>query len=213
MKKILLLITLILIPINVSAKKEEVILDNCIDGDTVSVISKKDNKTFKVRFLAIDSPELDLKEPYSTEAKEFTCEILSRAKKIYLEKDINSDEYDKYERKLAWVWADKTLVQKELVKKGYAKVAYLYDKYKYVDELKELENKAKENKLNVWNEEITTTPAKKKNKTKKIRINKDTILDKVNKYFDIVTILIAMIASLITMKIMDNKKSKKRIKK
>ena len=139
MKKILyiFIISLFIIPLNVYAKKTEVKLSKCIDGDTVSIIINNEER--KVRFLAVDAPEIDTNEAYSLEAKEFTCNILTNAKKVYLEYDKNSDKEDKYERILAWVWADDILVQKELVKEGYAKIAYLYGDYKYTSELNKFE--------------------------------------------------------------------------
>lgn len=194
MKKIyILIISLFIIPLNVYAKKEEVKLSKCIDGDTITVIINKEER--KVRFLAVDAPEIDTNEAYSNEAKEFTCNILTNAKKIYLEYDKNSDKEDKYERILAWVWADDILVQKELIKDGYAKIAYLYGEYKYTSELSKFESIAKENKTNIWGdykEEIKPTPTKKKKKL-------DIYLDRLNKSYEILVIVIAGILALITL--------------
>ena len=195
MKKyiIVLLISILFLPTSVFAKKIKVKLDKCIDGDTVSVIMNKE--TVKVRFLAVDAPEIDKEEPYSTEAKDFTCELLTNAKNIYLEKDPAADETDKYNRYLAWVWADDILVQKELVEIGYAKVAYLYSEYKYDDELKEFENYAKENKLNIWalNKEIKNEEKKEK------KVNKiDKFLKRLNTSYEYIALLIAAILALIT---------------
>lgn len=193
MKKIILLIfVLFIIPINVYAKKIKVKLDTCIDGDTVSIII--DNEERKVRFLAVDAPEIDKDEPYSTEAKEFTCNLLTNSKNIYLEYDKKSDKEDKYERILAWVWADDTLVQKELVKDGYAKVAYLYDEYKYTNELSKYESEAKEHKLNIWGDYKETKKEKEKKK-KKI----DIYLDRLDKSYEILVIIIAGTLALITL--------------
>ena len=194
MKKIyILIISLFIIPLNVYAKKEEVKLSKCIDGDTITVIINKEER--KVRFLAVDAPEIDTNEAYSNEAKDFTCNILTNAKKIYLEYDKNSDKEDKYERILAWVWADDILVQKELIKDGYAKIAYLYGDYKYTSELSKFESIAKENKTNIWGdykEEIKPTPTKKKKKL-------DIYLDRLNKSYEILVIVIAGILALITL--------------
>ena len=57
MKRFMFLFILFIIPINVYAKKEEVKLSKCIDGDTISVMINKEER--KVRFLAVDSPEID----------------------------------------------------------------------------------------------------------------------------------------------------------
>jgi len=206
MKKILLILLLILIPIKVSAKKEKVYLDKCIDGDTVSVMDKNKN-IYKVRFLAVDSPEIDKNEPYSTEAKDFTCKLLSSAKTIYLEKDKNADEEDKYERKLRWVWADNTLVQSELINNGYAKIFYLYDDYKYTKELYEFEKHAKDEKLNIWSDQEYKEKVTKQNKV--LKKKKQSLMDKLNKYFDLIAIIIGMLLALLTMKVTKKDKSRK----
>ena len=202
MKKIALIIILLLFPSTVYAKKIEVKLDKCIDGDTASLIINKNKE--KVRFLAVDSPEIDTNEAYSNEAKEFTCNLLTNAKKIYIEYDDNSDKKDKYDRVLAWVWADKKLVQSEIVKNGYAKVAYLYADYKYTKDLLEFENSAKVNKLNIWSGNIP----KEKSKNKTTKDKKTKVLNNLNKYYDIIAILIAMLLALITTKV-KKKKDKK----
>ena len=193
MKRFMFLFILFIIPINVYAKKEEVKLSKCIDGDTISVMINKEER--KVRFLAVDSPEIDNNEPFSNEAKEFTCNLLTNSKKIYLEYDKNSDKEDKYERILAWVWADDILIQKELVKEGYARLAYLYNEYKYTTELNKFESIAKENKLNIWGE---YKEENNKPKDKKIKKKIDIYLDRLNKSYEILVIVIAGILALIT---------------
>ena len=50
--------------------------------------------------------------------------------------DVVRNLKDKYNRYLAWVYTDGTLLQSELVEKGFAKVAYVYGNYEYTDELK-----------------------------------------------------------------------------
>ncbi|MCR5788158.1 MAG: thermonuclease family protein [Bacilli bacterium] len=201
MKKTVFIILLtLIIPMNVSAKKVKVKLDKCIDGDTVSIIDKN-KKEIKIRFLAVDSPEIDKEEPYSNEAKEFTCNLLKNAKNIYLEDDKKADKYDKYERKLSWVWADDTLVQIELIKNGYAKVAYLYDDYKYASELKKYEKMAIDEEINIWSNKDSQEPKIVKKKTKK----KETILDKLNKYYHLFAVLLGMILAMITHKIKKKK--------
>lgn len=42
------------------------------------------------------------------------------------------------------------LLQKELLKQGYAKVAYVYDDYKYLQSMKEAEVYARSKHLNIW---------------------------------------------------------------
>lgn len=132
-------------------------LEKCIDGDTIKIKDNKgDIKT--VRFLSIDTPELshtnDEVKKYAKEASKYTCDLLEKASKIKLEFDRNSDREDKYGRLLAYVYADDTMLQKQLLKNGYAKVAYLYDDYKYNDELKKIEKNAKEQEKGIWQSNI-----------------------------------------------------------
>lgn len=199
MKKLIVLILLVIFPLSVSAKKIKVELEKCIDGDTISI--KYNEITTKVRFLAIDAPEIDKEEPYSLEAKEFTCNMITEGKNLYLEFDPKSDKTDKYDRMLAWVWVDDTLLQKEIIKNGYAKIAYLYEDYKYASELEKFEEYAKDNKLNIWSDYIVKE--KKKTITK---MKKEKLLDKLNKYYDVIVITVAMILALITLRITKPKK-------
>ncbi len=160
LKKMLLFILLLTISINVNAidikeNKIKVSLNKCIDGDTAKF--NYQNEVIKVRFLAIDAPELEhenqKEEPYAYDAKIFTCEELKQAKNIYLEFDNNSDKQDKYERYLTWVFVDNELLQEKIVENGYAKVAYLYDDYKYTKILNQKERIAKRHKRGIWSNE------------------------------------------------------------
>ena len=141
---------------NVDAlEKEEVLFDSCVDGDTAKFII--DDEVKSVRFLAIDTPETvhptKGEEPYGKEASDFTCNSLKKAKKILLEYE-EGNKIDKYDRILAWVWVDDVLLQDELIKLGYAEVAYLYDDYKYTSLLKDHQAIAEANLLGIWNNEV-----------------------------------------------------------
>ena len=161
-----LLIFSFLLPIIVFANtKEKVKFVKCVDGDTAKF--ERNNKVFTLRFLAVNTPET--KSPkkgvefYGKEASNYTCNRLKEAKTIEIEYDNQSDWKDRYNRNLGWVFLDDKLLQKDLVENGYAKVDYIYGKYKYVDELKELEKKAKNSKKGLWQKENTKTNKKNKN--------------------------------------------------
>lgn len=132
-------------------KMEQVIFSKCSDGDTAKFIINNEEK--KVRFLAIDTPEVDKSEPYSKEATDYTCSALKNANEIYLEYDGNSDKEDKYGRVLAFVYVDGVLLEKDLINRGYAKVAYIYGDYNHVDELRKAEEEAKNKKIGIWEEQ------------------------------------------------------------
>ena len=92
-------------------------------------------------------------EYYATEASDYTCNVIKKAKEIELEYDENSDKTDKYGRVLAWVYVDGNLLQEKLVKNGYAKVAYLYGDYKYTNILQEKQELASAKEMGIWNSE------------------------------------------------------------
>lgn len=141
-----------------ASNKFSVKLDKCIDGDTARFFINGESKT--VRFLAINAPEIQhddvLEEFYGKESSEYVCKVLNRSSKIKLQYDPKSEEVDKYDRVLAWVFVDDKLLQSELVSKGYAEVKYLYDDYLYSNDLKDLEIKAKEKKLGMWSNRSTS---------------------------------------------------------
>ena len=163
--------------------KEKVKFSKCVDGDTAKF--ERNNKVFTLRFLAVNTPET--KSPkkgvefYGKEASNYTCNRLEKAKNIEIEYDNKSDRNDRYGRNLGLVFLDDKLLQKDLVENGYAKVEYLYGKYKYVEELKELETKAKKAKKGLWQKESSSSTTSKKTKNKNILENiTDTLQSIVN---------------------------------
>lgn len=155
---------------NVYAERVSVKFEACVDGDTIKVIL--DNKKTTVRFLAIDTPETvhptKGEQPFGKEASNYTCNKVKNAKKLEIEYDEGSAKTDKYNRALGWVFIDDTLLQKDLVSLGYAKVAYLYGDYRYTEDLKKEESIAKSKKLGVWSLEEETTIKKIEKTTKKV---------------------------------------------
>lgn len=175
MKKILYTLICLFAGISfINAKSINVKFDSCVDGDTAKFVYKKDVIT--ARFLAIDTPETKHPnkevEPFGPEASEYTCNRLTNANKIVLEFDSNSDEKDKYDRYLVWVFVDDSLLQKELISEGLASVAYLYGDYKYTNELEEIEQIAEDNKLGIW-----SIDQEKKEENKKIKKNNESKID------------------------------------
>lgn len=157
MKKIsfLFILSFLLFIPNIKAnEKIPVAFSKCVDGDTAKFELK--GEIITARFLAIDTPETKHptkgEEPWGKEASNFTCESLKKAKKIELEYDSNSDKTDKYDRHLVWVFIDDELLQDNIIKKGYAEVAYLYGDYKYTPLLQDHETIAKKEKLGIWGE-------------------------------------------------------------
>lgn len=170
---------------NVYAERVSVKFEACVDGDTIKVIL--DDKKTTVRFLAIDTSETvhptKGEQPFGKEASNYTCDKVKNAKKLEIEYDEGSTKTDKYNRALGWVFIDDTLLQKDLVSLGYAKVAYLYGDYKYTEDLKKEESIAKSKKLGVWSleEEITTKKIEKTTKKVTESETEDSIINELLK--------------------------------
>ncbi len=125
-----------------------------VDGDTAWFVL--DGEEIKVRFLAVDTPETSNSrtkaQPWSSEASDYTTTRLANASEIYLEWDDGSDRTDKYDRYLAWIWVDGSLLQAELVGQGLAEVTYIYGDYKYTDALYDIQDSAKTAGTGIWSE-------------------------------------------------------------
>lgn len=133
-------------------KRYEVELSTCVDGDTVKLILNKEIIT--ARFLAVDTPEINHSNPkikkFANLAKKYTCDFLKRSKLIEIEYDEKSNKTDKYGRHLVWIFTEEGLLQESLVENGYAKIAYLYGRYKYTPDLQIIEEKISKTKRGIW---------------------------------------------------------------
>lgn len=130
-----------------------VTLDHVVDGDTISVKFEGETKAKTVRLLLIDTPE-SVKpntpvQPYAKEASNYMKELVTNSK-LTLEYD-SGGATDKYGRVLAYVYADGKNVNEEMLKEGFARVAYVYEpNTRYLSEFKQAEAAAKEKKKNIW---------------------------------------------------------------
>lgn len=216
-KKIFILITVFFLGINTISAKETVKFSDCVDGDTIKVLL--DNKKYTVRMLAVDTPEsvhpTKGVEYYGKEASDYTCNLVKTAKKIEIEYDDNSDKTDKYDRLLVWVFVDGKLLQNELVANGYAKVAYLYDDYKYTNTLKDSQEKASAKNIGLWNETEKTKYNEENNiKTEDNKTEATSIIN--SKDYSTKDIIIIGILLLVIVFIGDKSiknKAKKKLKK
>ena len=123
-----------------------------VDGDTT--VLRIDRKEQKVRFLLVDTPETvnpkTKVQPFGLEASKRTKELLSTASEITFEYD-SGDKTDRYGRVLGYIFVDGTLLQKTLVSEGLARVAYVKEpNTKYLLELEEAQEKAKNESLGIW---------------------------------------------------------------
>ena len=123
-----------------------------IDGDTVDVVEK--GGIIRVRLIGINTPEtVDPRTPvecFGKESSKKTAELLAGGL-VRLEDDVSQGRYDKYQRRLAYLFTpDGTFVNFELVKQGYA-FEYTYRApYKYQAEFKEAQKEARMSERGLW---------------------------------------------------------------
>lgn len=120
-----------------------------IDGDTIEVSIA--GTIYKVRYIGIDTPELDDRRPeYSALAQEATRynRQLVEGKTVRLEKDVS--ETDKYGRLLRYIYVDDIFVNAELVKEGLAWAIPYEPDTKYQGTLEEAEAEARQAGTGLW---------------------------------------------------------------
>lgn len=159
LKKLLFLVFLIILAYGINlflspslGQFEAYTVTKVSDGDTIWANNEK------IRIIGINTPEIKNKEKFSNEAKDLT-ESLILNKKVYLEKDL--EERDQYNRLLRYVWLrepekinreeiEKNTIEGILLSKGYARVYTFKPNTKYRKYFKEIEDKAKKEKVGMW---------------------------------------------------------------
>lgn len=127
-----------------------------IDGDTIHLSNGE-----KVRYIGINAPELHHprrgKEPYGEAAKEAN-RCLVEGKTVRLEFDVQLR--DKHKRLLAYVYVEGEMVNRALVRDGYAQVATYPPNVRHQDEFLKLQREAREQGRGFWGDEESRKPPK-----------------------------------------------------
>ncbi len=147
MNKLLLLFITFLLLIPISAKTLKGRIVKVSDGDTI-VLLDSTNTQHKIRLDGIDCPEKG--QPFGTKATEFVKQLTINKTII-----VEWKKKDRYNRILGIVYADSVNVNKELLKNG---LAWHYKHFNNDAELAELEQQAKDKKLNIWSEKNPIEP-------------------------------------------------------
>ena len=114
--------------------------------DSISNVWLKYNDEIKrVHLIAYDSEDGNL----NNEINKYFCKLLTDAKQIEVEYDIESA--DNYNRELLFIYADELLVQEDLISKGYGQVNFVKGNYKYLDELCATQKNAILESVGIWN--------------------------------------------------------------
>lgn len=121
-----------------------------LDGDTLHV--KKGKQIIKIRLYGVDCPEK--RQRYGAEATKFVTQLFLN-KKVRVE----TMHTDQYGRTVGLVNAGRTMLNRELVRAGYAWVYPTYCKEQPLcTELSRLEKKAQKKKKGVWQQKRPVAP-------------------------------------------------------
>ncbi len=113
-----------------------------IDGDSIVISSGEE-----VRYIGVNTPEIQNDECFATEASEFNKNLVL-GKDVKLIKD--TSETDKYGRLLRYVYIGDELINDRLVKEGFASVMTVFPDVKLESTFVISENFAKINRLGLW---------------------------------------------------------------
>jgi len=154
----LLLLILFHTSYGISANSYEALTADCefqkvskvIDGDTLRL-----HNGSKVRLIGIDTPEtVDPRKDVQWFGREASKKLREwvKGETVCLKRGGN-DDIDKYDRLLRYVWIHdgEFFVNAELIKQGYA-FAYTRFPFRYLEEFRGFEKKAKQRNLGLWDE-------------------------------------------------------------
>lgn len=127
-----------------------------VDGDTI-VIDRGSGEE-RLRYIGIDAPEsVKPESPVEFLGAEAAAanEALVGGREVALEKDVS--ETDQYGRLLRYVWVREggewTMVNLELVRRGYAQVVSFPPDVRHLDELRDAQRAAREAGRGLWAED------------------------------------------------------------
>jgi micrococcal nuclease len=123
------------------------------DGDTFECAGEalrdalRCERAGRVRPIGIDAPELD-QAPHGALAAEALAALIPPGSEVELERDV--ELCDPYGRLLAHVWAKSTLVNWEMVRRGWAMVYTVPPNVQYVEWLVAAQERARAERAGLW---------------------------------------------------------------
>ena len=122
-----------------------------VDGDTIYV--QLADRVEKIRYIGVNTPEIHHpikgEEPGGREAAAMNRRLVG-GRHVRLEMDVRSR--DRYGRLLAYVWLGDTMVNAELVRRGYAQVMTVPPNVRYQDLFVKLQREARDAGRGLWRE-------------------------------------------------------------
>lgn len=140
---------------------EKATVVNIVDGDTVDLKFEGSADEKRIRFILVNAPELKNSQPYAIEAANFT-KMLLLGNDVLVEYDV--ERTDRYGRTLAYLWLAEAnykydgvqyqengiMINDLLLKHGLAHVAVYKPNVFYKERFYAIENKAKHNRVGMW---------------------------------------------------------------
>lgn len=119
---------------------DEGVVSEVIDGDTIRLYTGE-----KIRYIGMNTPE---KNTYFYKEAKARNEELILGRKVRLEYD--RDKKDKYNRVLAYVFADGKFINKALIDEGMARFHAKSPNYLHASKFYKSESEAKEKRIGLW---------------------------------------------------------------
>ena len=120
-----------------------------VDGDTIHV--RVGERVEKVRYIGVNTPEVHHprkgEEPGGRDAMAINRTLVER-RHVRLETDVQAR--DRYGRLLAYVWVGETMVNAELVRRGYAQVMTIPPNVRHQALFVKLQREAREGARGLW---------------------------------------------------------------
>lgn len=144
-----LLALVVLAAVPTGATSLDGVVVRVVDGDTIHV--RLADRVEKVRYIGVNAPELHHptkgEEPGGREAAAVN-RALTGDKHVRLELDVSAR--DRYGRLLAYVWVGDTMVNAELVRRGYAQVMTVPPNVRHQALFLKLQREAREAGRGLW---------------------------------------------------------------
>ena len=124
-----------------------------VDGDTIYV--RLADRVEKIRYIGVNAPEihhpLKGQEPGGREAAAVNRHLVG-GRHVRLELDVRTR--DRYGRLLAYIWVGDTMINAELVRRGYAQVMTVPPNVKYQEMFVTLQRQARDAHRGLWHASV-----------------------------------------------------------
>ncbi len=131
-------------------KRVEATVTHVVDGDTARMLLDGASEDESVRYIGIDTPEVDPNvsvDCYGAEASERNRELLA-GEQVTLE--FGAERRDRFDRLLAYVYVGDTLVNARLVREGFARTLEIAPNTDFAPRFAELQQEAANAGRGLW---------------------------------------------------------------